>query len=65
VSPRPPWSRTLAEQVAAGRAVLQRQSAAVIAKQFKGGNADVVEELLETLLALGQARQLPDGRSVL
>ncbi|MCA9201083.1 MAG: hypothetical protein KDA87_26265, partial [Planctomycetales bacterium] len=61
-----PWPKTLPQQVAAVRQILQQQSApstsAAVAKQFKGAKANTVEELLDTLVAIGQARILPDGR---
>ena len=61
-----PWPKTLPQQVAAVRQMLQQQSApstsAAVAKQFKAAKANTVEELLDTLVAIGQARILPDGR---
>lgn len=61
-----PWPKTLPQQVAAVRQMLQQQTApstsTAIAKQFKAAKANTVEELLETLVAIGQARILPDGR---
>ena len=33
-----------------------------LAKTFKGANTDRVEDILETLVSLGQARTLEDGR---
>jgi hypothetical protein len=61
-----PWPKTLPQQVAAVRQMLQQQSApstsAGVAKQFKAAKANTVEELLDTLVAIGQARILPDGR---
>lgn len=35
-----------------------------LAKNFLRANVDKVEELLDTLASLGQARELPDGRFV-
>ena len=61
-----PWPKTLPQQVAAVRQMLQQQSApstsTAVAKQFKAAKANTVEELLDTLVAIGQARILPDGR---
>ena len=61
-----PWPKTLPQQVAAVRQMLQLQPAprtsTAVAKQFKAAKANTVEELLDTLVAIGQARILPDGR---
>lgn len=60
------WPKKLPEQVAAVRQTLQQQtspsSSTTIAKHFKAAKGNVVEELLDTLVAIGQARMLPDGR---
>lgn len=61
-----PWPKTLAEQAQAVRAALAAQRGPVtpaqLAKSFLRANAERVEELLETLASLGQARELDDGR---
>jgi hypothetical protein len=61
-----PWPKTLAEQVQGVRSVLVASpvpaNAGAIAKTFKGARATTVEEILETLVSLGQARELADER---
>ena len=56
-----PWPKALPEQVEAVRAVLAEQSGPVttneIAKAFKGARKARVEEVLETLAALGRVRK--------
>jgi hypothetical protein len=63
-----PWPRTMAEQAQAVRAALASQPAGVtseqLARTFIRGQSKRVAELLETLVSLGQARQLTDGRYV-
>ncbi|HEV7403072.1 MAG TPA: hypothetical protein VGO11_09110 [Chthoniobacteraceae bacterium] len=63
-----PWPKALAEQAQAVRAQLAAlgtaATPATIASAFKGARADRVEDLLETLASLGQARTLPDGTFV-
>ncbi len=63
-----PWPKTLAEQAQAVRAQLTALAApadaAAIAATFKGARADRIEDLLETLASLGQARLLPTGAFV-
>ena len=63
-----PWPKTLPERAHAVRAVLTTQrtpvTSAQLAKYFLRANVDKVEELLDTLASLGQARELPDGRFV-
>ncbi len=54
------WPKTLAEQAHAVRAALAAPTdAATLAKIFQGAKTDRVEEILETLASLGQARALP------
>lgn len=66
--PSAKWPKTLAEQAQAVRAALIAfavpTDAAMLAKTFKGAKADRVEDLLETLASLGQARTLPAGKYV-
>jgi len=63
-----PWPKTLSEQAQAVRAGLRNQALPVTAKRlariFDRARVDRVEELLDTLVSLGQARELPDGRFV-
>lgn len=63
-----PWPKSLAEQVAAVRAALARQvgavSAARLKAEFKNVRENRVEEILQALVALGQARTTEDGRYV-
>jgi hypothetical protein len=63
---KPRFPKPLAEQARAVRAALQTQrkpvTAAELAQAFKGAKADKVQELLETLASLGQARTVNDGR---
>ena len=62
------WPKKLPEQVATVRQSLQDNkgptTSEAIAKRFKSVKADTVEELLDTLVLIGQARLLPDGRYV-
>jgi hypothetical protein len=61
-----PWPKTLAEQAQAVRAALGAiaapTDAEALSKSFKGANAARVDDILETLASLGQARTLSDGR---
>jgi hypothetical protein len=63
-----PWPKTLAEQAQAVRAALVSTAGpadvATLAKTFKGAKIDRLEDILETLASLGQARVLQDGRFV-
>jgi hypothetical protein len=63
-----PWPKTLAEQAQAVRAALTAAAGpvdvATFAKNFKGTKIDRLEDILETLASLGQARALTDGRYV-
>ena len=60
-----PWPKSLADQARAIRSALAAPTdATMLAKTFKGANTARVEEILETLASLGQARALPDGRFV-
>jgi hypothetical protein len=63
-----PWPKTLPERAQAVRTALAVQRAPVtseqLAKTFLRANVDKVEELLDTLASLGQARELADGRFV-
>ena len=60
------WPKKLPEQVATVRQSLQDHigptTSEAIAQRFKSVKADTVEELLDTLVLIGQARLLPDGR---
>ncbi len=60
------WPKKLREQITLVRQSLQDHkgptSSEAIAKRFKSVKADAVEELLDTLASIGQARLLPDGR---
>ncbi len=62
------WPKKLREQITVVRQTLQEHkgpaSSEAIAKRFKSVKADAVEELLDTLASIGQARLLPDGRYV-
>jgi len=61
-----PWPKSLAEQIQAVRTALTTFAApvdaATLATTFKSAKADRIEEILETLAGLGQARALADGR---
>ena len=63
-----PWPKTLAEQAQAVRAVLSAVPAGMtpeqLAKTFLRGQSRRISELLDTLVSLGQARALDDGRYV-
>jgi len=60
-----PWPKTLPEQAQVIRSALTAPiDAATLAKTFKGARTDRVEDLLETLVSLGQARALKDGKFV-
>ena len=67
-SPRGPWPATLPEQVAAVAGVLAASSlplsAADVASRFQGRGPwkKRLPQLLETLVVLGRARRLEDGR---
>ena len=62
------WPATLHEQVSAVRTALTEHAApatpAEVAKYIKHARKATVEELLDTLVAVGQARQTDDGRYV-
>ena len=62
------WPKTLAEQAQAVRAALLAcavpTDAAMLARTFTSAKADRIEDLLETLASLGQARALPAGKYV-
>lgn len=62
------WPKTLAEQAQVLRTALAEQIGPVTAQQlarcFSRARVDRVEELLDTLASLGQARELTDGRYV-
>ena len=62
------WPKTLAQQVQAVRSALVALGApintATLVKSFKGAKADRVDEIMETLASLGQARALSGGRYV-
>lgn len=61
-----PWPKTLADQAQAVRAALASRrdpvSSSQLAQTFSRARVDRIEELLEALVSLGQARALPDGR---
>ena len=61
-----PFPKTLSEQARAVRAMLQTQTKAVtpleLARQFTRARAERVEELLQTLVELGQAREVGQGK---
>ena len=61
---RPRWPGKLADQASALRNVLGQRpaSASVIARSLSRTRLRQVEALLETLVTLGQARRLDDGR---
>jgi hypothetical protein len=60
------WPKRLPDQVQALKRLLDGAAAPInvklAAKSFKGAKRDRVEELLRTLVALGQARALPGQR---
>ncbi len=62
------WPKSFAEQALAVRTALTTfaapAAAATLAKTFKGAKADRIEDILETLASLGQARALPGERFV-
>jgi hypothetical protein len=62
------WPKSLAEQARAVRAALSiiaaPTNAATLAKTFKGAKLDRVDDILETLASLGQARTLPGDKYV-
>jgi hypothetical protein len=62
------WPKTLAEQAQAVRAALVAAAGpvdvATLAKNFKGTKTDRLDDILETLASLGQARALAEGRYV-
>ena len=63
-----PWPKSLPDQVRVLRDALTAQSgpasAKAIARQFTRARTDRVEELLETLVAMGQARQVGDAQFI-
>ncbi len=65
---KPSWPHALPDQVRVLREALARQSgpvtAAELAKTFARARTDRVEELLRTLVTLGQAREAEGGRFV-
>ena len=62
------WPKKLPEQIAAVRQALQSHKGPAapytIASRFKTVKPPAIEELLDTLVAVGQARQTKDGRYV-
>jgi hypothetical protein len=62
------WPKTIPEQARAVRQALTSQTGAASAKQlaktFSRASVDRVEELLQTLVSLGQARETEEGRYV-
>ncbi|MFA7175082.1 MAG: DNA methyltransferase [Kiritimatiellia bacterium] len=67
-SAKRPWPKSLPEQVLLLREALTEQAspatAEAIARQFTQARQDRVEELLQTLVAVGQAREVGDGQFV-
>jgi hypothetical protein len=63
-----PWPKSLPEQVQAVRAALATNGGGMtpeqLARTFQRGQTKRVSELLETLVSLGQAREVTDGRYV-
>ncbi|HAS81928.1 MAG TPA: hypothetical protein DCS43_04455 [Verrucomicrobia bacterium] len=61
-----PWPPAIPDQVRVLREVLAAQvgpaTAETIARQFIRARKDRVEELLQTLVALGQAREISAGQ---
>jgi hypothetical protein len=61
-----PWPRTIPEQARAVRQALSAQRGLVtpaqLAKAFRRARVERIEELLETLVSLGQARDVGEGR---
>jgi hypothetical protein len=61
-----PWPKSLAEQAKAVRQALTTQpggqTANQIAKRFLRGKTERISELLETLVSLGQAREVGEGK---
>lgn len=61
-----PWPSSLPDQVRALRVALESAAGPVtpetLSARFKRAQPDRVAELLETLVIVGQARKLPDGR---
>lgn len=66
VSARPAWPKLPAEQVQALRQTLVAANSALpadaVARAFKGARGKQVKEMLDLLVALGQARRVDDGR---
>jgi len=64
-----PWPKSLPARITAVRASLSEHSlpmtAADITRGFTRAKTDAVEELLETLVAVGQARQTEEGKYVM
>jgi hypothetical protein len=62
------WPNTIPEQARAIRQALTSQIGAItsknLAKKFSRANVDRVEELLQTLVSLGQARETEEGHYV-
>ncbi|MDT4895363.1 MAG: hypothetical protein QOH25_440 [Acidobacteriota bacterium] len=63
---KPPFPANLAEQARAVRGALSAHSGVVtpaqLAKSFQRARVDRIEELLQTLVLLGQARQVEEGK---
>lgn len=63
-----PWPKTLPEQVKAVRSTFSSHPSGIspdpLARTFLRARADRVQELLDALVSLGQARELADGRHV-
>ena len=61
-----PWPSSLPDQVRVLRGALEAAAGPIAADtltaRFKRAQTDRVAELLETLVIVGQARKLPDGR---
>ena len=63
-----PWPKSLPERIKSVRDILTTLSAPITpaeaAKRFKGAKTETVEELLDTLVTVGQATVTDDGRYV-
>ena len=57
-----PWPKRTAAQFVALRAALSRDAPADLAGRFRGAKPGTVAAMLDTLAALGQARQAGAGR---
>lgn len=64
-----PWPKSLPDRITVVRSALSEHptpaTVADVAKRFTRARKDVVEELLDTLVTVGQARQTDDGLYVI